>query len=1214
MAWFEGLSSLKGQLSNLAKGVLTDDTEEDPPTSHDQSTPSQNPSSRPETSTASPSVAPEEGWNGPLLATDTFIGQDAPTSTWNDVPMPHPAQSPQPGPSRQEGDDGSVISKGFASLLSFGAPDLNDQLKALQEENRILREDNESKAREIRSYTRIITDLESTVAVGQDVNSNLSTGMEELDLQHQQAIEQVLTDKEDTQKQYEQLQLRYAELESRFVEMEKELNKPKPQFTCSGTDPPEEHEADKEDLLRELEVRDKELELVEQENERLNELVKILNADLDNAREALPSIPENSEELELRVSALEGDNLVLREVRTNLETEVAASRGHISELSRRVNELNAMLKNQENVMIDYNKLTETNSQKEQQLTHNRSYIEKLEKDLLQLREESVIVVEGLKSELADKKAYIERLEEGSEASKLFLQDENAKIDKKIAEFKKLSDLVLESDALKEEFNAYKSKAESDYKLLETELHSLKQNEQGNELTQERVKMLERELESVSEKAKNFSLELKLMKGNEELQSLEIQSLNETKEKLEKELSDNRVMEATIVEQDQTITSLEMKCKAMESAFEEDRKNMMIEVDSLRNSLSEFQIYKDLNRETVLELKKQLEEKEDELFKQSELYFGKLSQMETEICAKDKENIAMAAKLKELEISMAEMEKNIKQLKEDASEIEVIKKEKADILEETKKLKNELELFRMTENQVGVLVARNKEYASKLEEEDEKNRSLQNENDELRRSLELKHAESFGYNSEIQRLNNALQLEISKSEKLAKDNAQITNSYAQLQCQVQEKAGAFEQVDADKNKQISALTQEVETLKNQLEYVSHLLKSVERGEGEGQGETPPQQKTCANGCAETQEELGRLTAALLREQTENKLLKNSVDELNEKLSKDNAQLVMLKEHLFGIEETYTNELMVAQNKIDELSSKLSQADDRARTSSTAYTSANIRANQQVESLSQQVRLLTEHKEKLEGELSLAEDNYQKQSAAITNLQAVLHQFQRDKQSDIEFETERMRQKLAASNARNEELQMEMKVLQEQLVETKKGLAAANRLSDQLDLKVQLIESLTSQVNELNFKLKAEEAKVQAAYTNVEGKVDRNLVKNLVTGYVCSPPNSKLQVLKVIAQVLDLNREDRIKMGLEPGTSAHHQSLSEAFIRFLESESQPKPIVPLSQPNSTPPSRKTSQSGPVTLLLPTDELPTMPHFSIGRHSAGSILKDVMKESNA
>lgn len=59
---------------------------------------------------------------------------------------------------------------------------------------------------------------------------------------------------------------------------------------------------------------------------------------------------------------------------------------------------------------------------------------------------------------------------------------------------------------------------------------------------------------------------------------------------------------------------------------------------------------------------------------------------------------------------------------------------------------------------------------------------------------------------------------------------------------QEKLSSFEQLETDKNKQISALKQEIESLKNQLEYVSHLLKSVERGEGEGQGETPPQQVT------------------------------------------------------------------------------------------------------------------------------------------------------------------------------------------------------------------------------------------------------------------------------------------------------------------------------------------------------------------------------------
>lgn len=51
-------------------------------------------------------------------------------------------------------------------------------------------------------------------------------------------------------------------------------------------------------------------------------------------------------------------------------------------------------------------------------------------------------------------------------------------------------------------------------------------------------------------------------------------------------------------------------------------------------------------------------------------------------------------------------------------------------------------------------------------------------------FQLKHAETTGYNSEIQRLNNVLQAEIAKSEKLSNDVAQISNSYAQLQCQMQ----------------------------------------------------------------------------------------------------------------------------------------------------------------------------------------------------------------------------------------------------------------------------------------------------------------------------------------------------------------------------------------------------------------------------------------------
>lgn len=107
--------------------------------------------------------------------------------------------------------------------------------------------------------------------------------------------------------------------------------------------------------------------------------------------------------------------------------------------------------------------------------------------------------------------------------------------------------------------------------------------------------------------------------------------------------------------------------------------------------------------------------------------------------------------------------------------------------------------------------------------------------------------------------------------------------------------------------------------------------------------------------------------------------------------------------------------------------------------------------------------------------------------------------------------------------------------------------------------------------------------------------RFLVKNLIVGYFSTPVDKRKEVLRIIATVLDFNREDRQKSGLESTsmwpfggiskdpnaekqvsmappkettyfltlklTKANYlsyffQSLSEAFIRFLENESKPR----------------------------------------------------------
>merc|ERR1712117_823900 len=96
----------------------------------------------------------------------------------------------------------------------------------------------------------------------------------------------------------------------------------------------------------------------------------------------------------------------------------------------------------------------------------------------------------------------------------------------------------------------------------------------------------------------------------------------------------------------------------------------------------------------------------------------------------------------------------------------------------------------------------------------------------------------------------------------------------------------------------------------------------------------------------------------------------------------------------------------------------------------------------------------------------------------------------------------------------------------------------------------------------------------------GKVDRDLIKNLVIGYSISDASKKPEILKIIATVLDFNGEERAKTGVDGGAGgwlggllgsrSRHNSVSQpqleeniakAFIKFLEDESTPKTPVTL-----------------------------------------------------
>lgn len=152
---------------------------------------------------------------------------------------------------------------------------------------------------------------------------------------------------------------------------------------------------------------------------------------------------------------------------------------------------------------------------------------------------------------------------------------------------------------------------------------------------------------------------------------------------------------------------------------------------------------------------------------------------------------------------------------------------------------------------------------------------------------------------------------------------------------------------------------------------------------------------------------------------------------------------------------------------------------------------------------------------------------------------------------------------------------------------------------------------------------------------------DLIKNLVIGYITAPNNiAKSQILKLIANVLNLSEQECAKVGLRSGggaasswfwkdtsdTANNNVSLTEAFVAFLEKESRPRAstdlltmhstaseqattgnVAPATR-NETAPVQADSTPVPITLGEPDYALLT----PYNNRSSSTILKDLLHDT--
>ncbi|CAG4960945.1 unnamed protein product [Parnassius apollo] len=443
---------------------------------------------------------------------------------------------------------------------------------------------------------------------------------------------------------------------------------------------------------------------------------------------------------------------------------------------------------------------------------------------------------------------------------------------------------------------------------------------------------------------------------------------------------------------------------------------------------------------------------------------------------------------------------------------------------------------------------------------------QSEKANLINLINLKHNESLQYHNEIQRLNHVILEQtneykriIEEKDLLLQNSTNNCSSCDSLRVIIKEK----DEIIMSLNQNVS----EYEKLKTDLTNAGEAIKNLTKR------------------CEDLDKSLTIQLETVKKLTTENA-------QLSEQEQNSTRELERLRHHLMEMEENYTQELMTSEQKLSECQIRLHQVEEKAKQTSTVYTSNSIRANQEVETLRNQIKLLEKQREEVQARLSEAEDARNRNEAALTNLQIVLEQFQLEKERDIANATEKIRNKMEEAKNQNQRLQEEIARLNSKLEESLAGLQAASRLGDQVETKTAQINDLKEQVRTLQTSVAAAEERYYNAISNQQDKVDKNLVKNLVMNYVVSAAQSsmnKTQVLRVLSTVLDFNQQECEKLGLVRSSNTA-DSLAAEFVKFLQNESKPRAPLPnmmgLGQSRSTTPtSRRNSTMGPNPMFDPS-----------------------------
>ncbi|NXE54069.1 TRIPB protein, partial [Casuarius casuarius] len=392
-----------------------------------------------------------------------------------------------------------------------------------------------------------------------------------------------------------------------------------------------------------------------------------------------------------------------------------------------------------------------------------------------------------------------------------------------------------------------------------------------------------------------------------------------------------------------------------------------------------------------------------------------------------------------------------------------------------------------------------------------------------------------------------------------------------------------------NMQFSMMLKEKEfeshSMKEKALAFEKLLKEKEQGKTGELNQLLNEVKSMQEKAVTFQQERDQVMVALKQKQMESSALQSEMQHLREKEQRLNQELDRLRNHLLEMEDSYTREALAAEDREAKLRKKVLVLEEKLVSSSTAVENASHQASLQVESLQEQLNLVSKQRDETMLQLTISQDQVKQYALSLANLQMVLEQFQQEEKAMYSAELEKHQKQTSEWKKKAEKLEEKVVSLQESLGEANAALDAASRLTEQLDFKEEQIEELKKEGEIRREMLEDVQNKLMNLINSTEGKVDKLLMRNLFVGHFHTPKNKRPEVLRLMGSILGIKKEELDQLLSEdqrgvtrwvtswlggggagsksvPNTplrptqqSIFNSSFSELFVKFLETESCP-----------------------------------------------------------